>query len=429
MLCLLSFILYLDRICIGQAARSIREELEISRTKMGFVFGAFTVAYGLFEIPAGHRGDRHGSRRVLTGIVVWWSIFTMLTGAATGFVMLLIVRFLFGAGEAGAFPNAARVVARWFPPGARGPAQGTVITSALLGGALSPVIAQVLINGLGWRGAFFVLGIPGILWALVFYFWFRDDPAEHPGVNEQELRHLRAQTTSPPSASAHPVIPWGEVLTCPNIWLLGGVVTCSASTTYFLFSWYPSYLIGARNVSDDLAGWLTSLVLTSGAVGSLVGGWLSDWLVRCTGERRWSRCLIGLLALNSAAAAMAVSVFCDSPWLAAGCAAWACLAIQLMLPAWWGVVTEISGHHLGALFALMNMMGVPGAVVSPLFLGAFVDWLQSLGREGRERWDPAFFVYAAVLLLGALLWPFIDATRPVIRTDHASRENPGASST
>jgi ACS family glucarate transporter-like MFS transporter len=186
MLCLLSFILYLDRICISQAAPAIEKDLGISHWAMGFVLGAFTLAYGLFEVPTGHWGDRYGSRGVLTRIVLWWSAFTMLTGAAHWFVMMLVVRFLFGAGEAGAFPNAARVVARWFPAGARGPAQGIVITSALVGGALSPVITEVLIQNLGWRWSFAVLGVPGVLWAVVFYVWYRDDPAQHGGVNALE---------------------------------------------------------------------------------------------------------------------------------------------------------------------------------------------------------------------------------------------------
>lgn len=169
LLCLLSFILYLDRICIGQAVSAIEKELGISHTAMGFVLGAFTIAYGLFEIPTGHWGDRYGSRRVLTRIVLWWSAFTVLTGVATGLVMLIVVRFLFGAGEAGALPNAARVVARWFPAGARGPAQGLVVTSALVGGAASPIMAEYLIQSLGWRWSFVVLGLPGVLWAAAFY--------------------------------------------------------------------------------------------------------------------------------------------------------------------------------------------------------------------------------------------------------------------
>lgn len=431
MLCLLSFILYLDRICIGQAVGPIKKELGLSDTAMGFVLAAFTVAYGLFEVPTGHWGDRYGSRGVLTRIVLWWSAFTALTGAASGLMMLLVVRFLFGAGEAGALPNAARVVSRWFPAGALGPAQGIVVTSALVGGAVAPVVAQYLIQTLGWRWAFAALGFPGIAWAVVFYVWFRDDPAEHPGVNDQERQLIAAGRPATTTADQHPQVPWRRVLCSANIWLLGGVVTCGAATTYLIFSWYPTYLQEGRGVSPNYSAWLTSMVLAGGAVGSTTGGWLSDYLVRRTGNRRSTRRAIGTVSLGSAGLALLGSISCSEPWLAASCCTWACFAIHVQLAAWWGVVTEISGNHLGALFGLMNSLGIPGAVGSQLFLGRFVDWLKSLGRTGRAQWDPAFYIYAGVLMIGAVLWLKIDATKsavepgmqPHLRDDRARTES------
>jgi MFS family permease len=412
LLCLLTFILYLDRICISQAASSIESDLKISHTAMGFVLAAFTVAYGLFEVPAGHWGDRHGSRGVLTRIVLWWSLFTALTGAATGLVILLAVRFLFGAGEAGALPNAARVLSRWFPAGARGPAQSAVITSALVGGALAPMVTEYLLGGLGWRWSFVVLAVPGLLWAAAFWWWYRDDPAAHQRTNEAERQYIRAGAAPSDPAGKPPPVPWPQVLASANIWLLGGVITCGAFTTYLFFSWYPTYLKEGRGVAPGEAGWMAGLVLAGGALGSTAGGYLSDWLVRRTGSRR-ARRVLGCCALGSAALAMGVSARCDDPWGAAGCCAWACLAIHVQLASWWGAVTEVSGQHLGALFGLMNSLGVPGAVASQLFLGVFVDWLGGLGHVGRARWDPAFSVYGAALLGGAVAWLFVDTTRAI----------------
>ena len=203
---LMTFVLYLDRVCLGQAAPMMQKELGISDTALGFVHAAFTLAYALFEIPTGRWGDRYGSRGVLTRIVVWWSFFTALTGAATGLWMLLAVRFLFGAGEAGALPNSARILRQWFPESARGEAQGIVTTAMMIGGAAAPVASQFLIDGLdkvwrielfgwqatyagvGWRWTFMVFGLIGLTWAISFYLWFRDDPAEHRAVNEAEQR-------------------------------------------------------------------------------------------------------------------------------------------------------------------------------------------------------------------------------------------------
>ncbi len=172
LLCVMSFILYLDRICISQAAVRMEEDLGISHTAMGFVFGSFTLAYGLFQVPTGNWGDRYGARRVLTAAVCIWSLLTMLTGLSSGLVMLLAVRFLFGAGAAGAFPNAVRSLERWFPAGGRGTATGIVIMAALLGGAASPVVAEALIQRFDWRWAFVALGAPGVLWATLFYWWY-----------------------------------------------------------------------------------------------------------------------------------------------------------------------------------------------------------------------------------------------------------------
>lgn len=414
MLCLLTFILYLDRVCISQAAKAIETDLQISHFAMGFVFGAFTLAYGLFEIPTGHWGDRYGSRGVLTRIVLWWSVFTVLTGVAVGVVMMVSVRFLFGAGEAGALPNAARVVARWFPAHARGPAQGTVITSALVGGALAPLLTEMLLHNIGWRWTFGVLGIPGILWAVVFYWWYRDDPAHHPQVNDTERRYIAGPAPPPVLATPHPPVPWGIVLRSANIWLLGGVVTCGAFNTYLFFFWYPTYMQEARHVSPLEASQMAGLILAGGAVGSLLGGVLSDWLVRTLPSRRWCRSGIGCCALGSGGVAMVTSIYLDDPWQATLLAAWACLAIHFQLASWWGAVTEVSGKHLGALFGLMNSLGVPGAFVSPIFLGWFVDWLGSLGYTSRAQWDPAFYVYGCVLATGAVCWLFVDVTKSAV---------------
>lgn len=412
MLCLLSFILYLDRICISQALSDIGRDLNLSPGQLSYVLSAFTLAYGLFEVPIGHWGDRYGSRGVLARIAIWWSAFTVLTGLCTGLTSLVVVRFLFGAGEAGALPNAARVLARWFPPGERGPAQGMIMTSALVGGAVSPIIAQLLIQqpALGWRGTFFVLGLPGLLWAIAFYAWFRDEPADHRSVNEQECRLLEiCRHTS----GEHHALPWGFVLRQRNMWLLGAIVSCCSFTTYMFFSWYPTYLKSARGLDPTTASMYAGMVLAAGAIGSLSGGFINDRLVIRT-HRRAVRCTVGAVNLFMAGTAMGMSLHCDAPWLAVGFTALACLLLHIQLASWWGVVTDLSGKHLGALFGLMNSMGIAGAIASQLFLGHFVEWLGGYGYTGRAQWDPAFYIYAGLLLLGGAGWLMIDANRSLI---------------
>src|SRR5579862_2310778 len=178
LLVLLFAVTYLDRVCISVAGPRMQEDLHIDPIGWGWVSGAFTLAYCLFEFPTGALGDRLGPRRVLTRIVLWWSAFTALTGVATGYRALLAIRFLFGVGEAGAFPNAGVVVARWFPPSQRSTLSGINLMAGQIGGALSPLLVVPIQMRFGWRASFFAFGFLGVLWAGIWYLWFRDSPEE-----------------------------------------------------------------------------------------------------------------------------------------------------------------------------------------------------------------------------------------------------------
>src|SRR4051812_10343722 len=236
-LCSLAFVLYIDRVCIGQAMEDIcaKESLNLSKEQFSWVMNAFILSYCIFEVWTGNLGDRFGSRGVITRIVIWWSLFTALTGLAFGLWSLIVIRFLFGAGEAGAFPNVARVVTRWFPATERGIVRGSISTTSLVGGALAPPLADILIRTVGWRWTFAIFGAIGVFWAALFYWWFRDNPAEHPAANKAERAHIGA-----PHSGSHPhePIPWGIVLLSPNVWLLGAIQMVSATLFYMLFQWY-----------------------------------------------------------------------------------------------------------------------------------------------------------------------------------------------
>lgn len=425
----MTFVLYLDRVCMGKAAPRIQEELGISNTGMGFIFAAFSISYALFEIPAGRWGDKYGSRGVLTRIVVWWSIFTALTGAAGGFLSLLAVRFLFGGGEAGALPNSARVLREWFPESTRGWAQGIVSTSMLIGGAAAPVVSQFLIDRVGWRWSFGVFGILGVAWAVAFYLWFRDDPTRHRAVNDAELEIILdgrvpknpsrtdLESTdldgSPGDFQAHGPVPWRLVAKSANIWLLGGAMITMAGIYEVLISWYPMYLEQARGASQNQSANLTSMVLATGAVSCFFGGWLTDWLVRKTGDRRWGRTAQSVFGGLLAALGIALSLMTRSTTLASVFVALACLGVQLQVPAWWACATQVSGRHVGALFGLMNMMGSVGRVLTQIFLGSFADVMKTQGYTGRAQWDPGLSAYVLVALIGCVLWAKVDPRKTV----------------
>jgi sugar phosphate permease len=428
------FVLYLDRYCISQAAPLIEKDLGISHADMGLVFAAFTASYALFEYSAGRWGDRYGSRGVLTRIVIWWSVFTALTGAATGFWMLIGVRFLFGAGEAGALPNTARVLKKWFPESTRGRIQGFVTTFMMVGGAAAPKVSQQLFNLFGWRWTFVLFGGLGLIWSTMFYFWFRDDPKEHSSTNEAERRliaggvrtgrpePIEAETLAPDLVADpddHGAMPWGLVLRNPNVWLLAAAMATMSAVSYALFSWYPSYLQEARGASKDLSGTLASVVQSMGAVGCLLGGWLADWLVRTTGSRRWGSSAQSVAGTVLVAVGILVGVSVDSLAWSVVFIAIACFGVQVQVPAWWACTTQISGRHLGALFGLMNMVGAVGAISSQVLLGKFATVMKERGFVGREQWDAGWYVYIGVAIVGLIVWSLIDPSNTVEQAEGA----------
>jgi ACS family glucarate transporter-like MFS transporter len=434
-LCTLAFVLYIDRICIGQAGTAMKAELGLTNFQWGLVGVAFQIAYAVFEPTTGHWGDRYGSRLVLIRIVLWWSAFTALTGAVLafsyepfpgivldGFLMLLAIRFLFGAGEAGALPNAARVISVWFPPGKRGPSQALISTCAQIGGAAAPALAAYFIQSpyVGWRWAFVIFGSLGVVWVWFFARWFRDDPATHPDVNDAERRYILGGRATAAAAAPSPHqhrIPWRLVFANRNIWLLGIINSCTSFFSYMLFLWFPTYLKEGRGLDELTSGRLGSLPYLFGASGVLLGGFVGDWLTKRTGSRRLALGGMGTVGLLLAGTLVGSSVLAD----------WAVVAVLLcsigyffsyiQLAAWWAAMGDVGGRHLGALFGLCNMIGLAGGAISQVFLGSFADHMKSLGFEGRAQWDPAFYLYGGVLMFGGLLWLFINPRRTVVPED------------
>jgi len=410
-LCTLALLLYIDRICIGQAAKSICDDLNLSKTHLGWANIAFIVAYCFFEVPTGNWGDRFGSRRVIARIVIWWSIFTALTGAAIGLWSLIAFRFLFGAGEAGAFPNAARVVTRWFPAGERGFARGLITTMSMVGGALAPPVAAYLILLVTWRWTFAIFGLLGLAWTAAFFYWFRDDPHQHPAANEAERKHIGHP---PESGDQHPPIPWRIVLSSPNVWLLGTIMAVGAALFYLQFQWFPTYLKGVHGLGEATSGWFSGLVNFGGAAGCIWGGSLSDMITRFIDERRWSRRLCGSGMLSLSALSVWVFGFCESPLTATLCNAAALFCLQVSIPTWWTVVAEISGKHGAAMFGLMNGLGGVGVLIMNLLVGPIVDAREKLDIARIEVWRPVFAGIALGLACGAICWLFVDATRSIV---------------
>jgi len=410
---LLIAVAYLDRICIATAAPAIQADLRLSDTQLGLVFSAFTLAYALFEVPSGWFADRFGARVALTRIVLWWSAMTAATGLATGFASLFVLRFLFGMGEAGAFPSSARVYARWLPAAQRGRTFGMLIMAGALAGAATQPLVVALLGVMAWPHAFALFGAIGIVWAVAWWSWFRDDPREHGGVNPSELRLIAAGGAE---VAAHPVaVPWRILLRSRTLLTLCLMYLGAIYGWYFYITWLPTYLLRARGFDLRQVGWLAALPLLACAGGVFAGGWLSDVLTRRWGPRRGRR-LPGVLGLPLAALASTGAVLTADP---TACAlllsAAAGLAALGVAPAW-AVCLDIGGPHAGVVTGAMNTFGNLGGALSPVVVGVSVD------RWG--SWDAPLLSVAALYLMAAACWLALEPQRIGVRASVVELPHP-----
>jgi MFS family permease len=244
----LAVITDIDRVCISQAAGHITRDLGLTQVQMGAVFSAFAWAYALFEVPGGFLGDWMGPRKVLMRIVIWWSFFTAATGWAWNFSSLVVTRFLFGAGEAGCFPNLTKAFTVWLPQEERVRAQGIMWLSARWGGAFTPYLVVMVFQLMDWRRAFELFGAIGVIWAVLFFKWFRDNPAHKKGVNAAELKLL---SDSQELGAGHAHVPWGQFVRSRQVLLLCGQYFCLSYGWYFYITWLPTYLSEARHLTIE----------------------------------------------------------------------------------------------------------------------------------------------------------------------------------
>ena len=397
-LVLLFAITYIDRVCISVAGPRIQEDLGIDPVGWGWVTAMFTLSYCLFEIPTGALGDRLGPRRVLTRIVLWWSAFTALTGAVSSYPLLLGTRFLFGAGEAGAFPNASIVVSRWFPATQRASMCGVMLMASQIGGGIAPLLIVPIQIRYGWRASFFLFALVGVAWAAAWYWWFRDSPSEKPGVSGEESAEVE-----PAPVTAHHAFPWRTALRSESVLALMGTAFCYVYVYTFFQTWFHTFLVRGRGFSEgSLVLSALPYVLAAGA--NLAGGAASDALVRRMG-RTWGRRLLGILGLSSACLFTISVLLTESPMLTLVLLSLVYAAITFQQSGVFGVCLDIGRSHAGSIVGLMNTSAQVGGLISSIAYGYLVSRFQS--------YDVPFVPMAVLLFVGALLWFRIDAAKDV----------------
>jgi len=408
---LLAVVTYLDRVCISAAAPYISDELHLTTVQMGQVLSAFALAYSLFEIPSGWLGDVTGPRRVLTRIVLWWSAFTMLTGAAFGYSSLIVTRFLFGAGEAGAFPNMSRSLSRWFPLRERGKANGVMFFGSRVGGMLSVPVALLLINRWGWRASFVIVGAIGLVWAAAWYVWYRDSPGEHQSVSASELAWIEQDRLAEDGRErqagrdGRASTPWRAIAGSANLWAICVMYFTYGYGLYFYFTWLPTYLIRVLGFSEISGGLLAGLPFLCAGVANLAGGWLTDMLARTRGLRT-ARCHLGFASFFTGAVLTFASTLVAEPLGKAILLAVALGTVDLALSACWAVCLDIGRDHAGVVTGCMNTFSNLGGVLTPLVVAYAVDRWQS--------WTFPFYVTAVVYGLGGFAWLAIVPERPIV---------------
>jgi MFS family permease len=397
LLAALSVLTFLDRMAIAVAGPGIQTELGIQPQFWGWVLSAYVLANGLFEVPSGALGDRYGQRGELTRIVTWWSAFTALTGFCRGFWQLVVVRFLFGLGAAGAYPNSAGVIARWFPPQSRARCQGIVWASSRLGGALCPLLIVPLQQRFGWRSVFWVLGLAGFAWACVWFPCFRNRPEEDPAITAEELQEIGETGHAPSEAS----VPWAQLFRLRSLWLIVLAYGCYGCGSWFFFSWFPIWMVHSAGLSLD-GVLFASFPFLVGIVSNLAGGLLGDRLTLRWGAKTALRVIPSVCLTLTAAVLAAMALFhgkVEVVVLSSLCFG----LMDLMLPSAWAMCLVIGGHSSGAATGMMNTAGQVGGFFCTVVFGYIVH---ATGNYNLPLW-----LIAAMVLTSAILFARIDCTQ------------------
>jgi len=399
----LGMITYLDRACIATLAPGIMRDLSLSTVQMGYAFTVFQLAYAVFEIPTAWWADRKGTRSVLSRIVLWWSALTAATAAAFSYPMLLAIRFLFGMGEAGAWPCVARTFARWIPVRERGRVQGVFFAGAHLVGGLTPNLVLLLLAFMSWRSIFVMFGTVGLAWVAIWHSWFRNDPSEHPSVSAAELETIVAER---PADSGHAAgwEYWGRLIRNRNMLAMCVMYVPNCMIFYFCITWLPTYLRQRHGFDAASLGIFSGLPLIVSMPGDLLGGLVTDRLSSRYGLRI-GRCGLGAVAYVIAGIALLAAAASSTPVLAATLIALATGMTMFTLGAAWGTVIELGRNHVGVVGATMNSVGNLAAMLNPLIVAYSVQWF--------SNWNLPLYLMGSLFLVGALCWLLVDPEQPV----------------
>lgn len=401
-MCLLYFIAYIDRVNISVAAPFLSKEFGLSPTQLGAVFSAFALPYAAMQILGGWCADKFGPRLVLTVLSIIWAVATILCGFAWGLTSLIVFRFILGIGEGGAFPTATRAFTFWLPVSERGFAQGITHSFARLGGAVAPPVVIGVTALYGWRESFILLGVVSLAWTALYVWFFRNTPIEHKWMTAKELEEIGVDTVRMKSA-AKGKTPWKEMI--QKMWLVTFVDFCYGWSLWVFLTWLPSYLKDARGFDLKQLALFTSLPLLAGVVGDTLGGVVSDFIYKRTGNLKTARRAMLVIGMGGALVFIVPVVGTENPMMAVALLAASFFFLELTNAVLWSLPMDIAGAYAGTAGGMMNTgFGVAG-MVSPLAFGFLI---QTTGS-----YQVPFLASAALLAVGIVAALFIDPTRKV----------------
>lgn len=401
----ITLLLYIDRVCISSAKDAIGEDLALSETQMGWVLSAFALGYALFQVPGGALGDKYGVRKVLTTIMVIWSIFTAFTGAAWNYASMVAFRFIFGAGEAGAFPNISRAAFSWVPLGERGTFQGINFSGSRLGAAFALPLVAYLIDAWGWRTIFYFFGIIGLVCAVFFFTLFRNKPEDHLGVSEEEKDYIINNRQSE-KATTTTGIPIGTILKNKNVLLAMCQYVGSNFIFFFMLTWLFSYIKDKYGLTLVATGFYTMLPFLAGAVGNWVSGYMVDAIYK-KGQWKRSRSLPAIIGFVLVVIGILSSLYMDTALGAVLCLSLAIFGADMTLSPSWSFCMDIGEENSGKVSGMMNMAGNLGSFTTALAFPYLLKW------TGSE--EPFFYVAAGLATISIVCWIYMNPEKKIIQ--------------
>jgi len=400
---LMTVLLFIDRASISAGKNSICSDLGLSMTQFGWIMAAFTLGYALFQTPTGKLADKYGPRRIISGVVIVWSILTSITGAAWNYISILIIRFLFGAGEAGAYPALSKVVYYWFPIKERGIVQGINFSGSRIGAAFAMPLVAWMITEIGWRFIFVVFGAFGLLYGVLWYLLFRDKPENVRYIGSKEVEYIKVNRQQELSGVKKPM-KFVTLLKSSLMWKLMIQYICSNFTFYFSITWMYTYILERFQLGVVETGFYVSIPLIAGAIGNWFGGVLVD-AIFSKGNWKFSRRVPAIIGFGLSSIGMIMVTQASTPIISVVFMALAVFGADMTLSPSWAFCIDIGKENAGFVSGTMNMAGNLGAFVTIIAFPYIFQWT--------HKYEPFFIICALLSLVAIIMWLSLDPKKPI----------------